>query len=148
MAYAPAGADTGRQLWVRARTAVGRTDRRDSAGRCDLVRAGREALAWSGANDGDDPFCHSREARWQNRGLDGAGERRAIPGIIPPLNGPRLFRDSGEIDPNSRQQAFSLIHATCGPQCPGRGEGFEVDFCQWVSRSTTVLGIAWRTGVV
>ena len=59
----------------------GARDRGDSAGRRGVVRAGREALARSRRDDGDDAYRHPGEARWKGGGVDGACERRAIPGM-------------------------------------------------------------------
>ena len=63
---------------------MGRTDRADSAGRRGLVLAGREALARRDANDGHDAHRHSGEVEWQGGGLDGTGQRRAVPGAVRP----------------------------------------------------------------
>ena len=48
------------------------------AGRRGVVRTGGEALAWGGAEHGDEPHRHSGKAERLAGGLDGAGERRAV----------------------------------------------------------------------
>ena len=45
-------------------------------------RAGREALAWGNAHHGDDAHRHSGGAGRQDRRLDGAGQRRAVRGLM------------------------------------------------------------------
>ena len=79
----PLGQTLDRHLRLWPRAALGRPHRGDPAWGCDLVRAGREALARRGANHGDDAYGHSGEAQRQDRRVDGAGERRAISGIVP-----------------------------------------------------------------
>ncbi len=51
-----------------------------------LVCAWRETLARRSTNYRNDAFRHSRKARWQNRRLDGARERRTVSGLIRPGN--------------------------------------------------------------
>ena len=59
----------------------GGTIEEDSAGRCGLVLARRETLAWRHTYDSDDPHRYSGKKRWQSGRLDGAGQRRAIPEV-------------------------------------------------------------------
>jgi len=46
-----------------------------------LVSAGREALAWRNARDGDESHCRPRSAEWKGRRLDGTRDRRAVPQV-------------------------------------------------------------------
>ena len=60
----------------------GRVQRRGNpAGRCGLVRVGREALARRCTRHGHDAYRHSGAARRQGRRLDGKGQRRTIPAV-------------------------------------------------------------------
>ena len=52
-----------------------------------LVFAGRKALARRGANHGHDPHRGCGKSRRQDRRLDGAGHRRAIPRLTPSEGG-------------------------------------------------------------
>src|SRR6266536_3173616 len=67
---------------MRAGAARRWSGRGDPARRCDLVCTGREALARRGANDGDDAFRNSGKVEWENRRLDGEGQRRAVSKLI------------------------------------------------------------------
>src|SRR6266511_1865690 len=82
MAYAPPRSDLDRYIrpWLDA--VLGRPHRGNTARRCGLVSARCEALAWGNANDSDDAYRHPGTSRWKGRGLDGEGQRRAVPGLI------------------------------------------------------------------
>jgi len=53
-------------------------NRGDSTGRCNLVSAGRQALARCDCDDRDDPYRHRRDARWPRSRMAGKGHRRAV----------------------------------------------------------------------
>ena len=97
VAHSPARADTDRHFRFRTRAAMGRSGRRDSSGRCRVVPAGRKALAWCIAHNGDDAHCHSRKAGWQSGRLDGTRYRRMTPHVLPVLGlvQPSLERQTG-----------------------------------------------------
>ena len=57
----------------------GEDDRGDPRRRRDLVPAGPQALARRHADHGHDPHRHPGSAGRQERGVDGAGDRRAVP---------------------------------------------------------------------
>jgi hypothetical protein len=78
MAHSPAGADSDRDVWVRPRATLGRSDRGDTAWGCDLVLARREALARGSANHADDPHRYGRKAPWEEHRLDGEGHERTV----------------------------------------------------------------------
>jgi len=65
-----------------------RPRRRSPSGRCGLVSARLEALAWRVADDGDDTHRHSGIAERQERQLAGKGKRRAIPANLIPAEKP------------------------------------------------------------
>ncbi len=61
--------------WVQSRR---RQERRNPRRRRHLDARERQALAWCAAECGNVPLRHCRTAEWQQRGMDGKGERRAI----------------------------------------------------------------------
>jgi hypothetical protein len=69
---------------LRTSAALGRPCRGDSARRCRVVYARREALAWRGADHGNDAHRGSGEGRGQGRGLAGTRQRGAVRRPIEP----------------------------------------------------------------
>ncbi len=72
-----------KRLWsthLAASPAMGRLVRRNPAGRCRLVRAGREALARCKPDCGDDAYRHSGGSQRESCRLDGTGQRRPVAG--------------------------------------------------------------------
>ncbi len=67
MAYTSARSETHCNRRIRAGPTLGRSDRRDSPWRRDLVRARREALARCRSDYGDDPHRYSGATQWQGR---------------------------------------------------------------------------------
>ncbi len=114
-------ADRHVRLWVGA--GLGRAGRADPPRGRGQVCAGREALAWRDADDGDDAYRNPRGARRQDRRLDGAGERRAIPGVISPR--PDAGRPGRE--PHRQRGAASTAWLTPSPPSrPARLNGREL----------------------
>src|SRR5437773_8877754 len=106
MAYASARPDADRHGRPWARAALGCTRRRNPAGRCRVVSGRREALAWRGAFDFNDPYRHAGGAQWQPGRLDGKSQRRTIPGRLGSIRNPpsnwvrrraRLYQAAGLI---------------------------------------------------
>src|SRR5882724_1005577 len=90
LAYAPVRSNLDRDGGHRLDSAVGRTDRGNSKRRCHLDSGGGEALARRDTKYSDDPHRNTGRAQWQSCGMDGAGDRRAIPQVITVhLNGRR-----------------------------------------------------------
>jgi len=92
MAYAPPRSDLDRNGWHGLDSAMGRSDRGDSKGRCYLDSSGSETLARRYAKYSDDAPCNTGTAQWQSCGVDGKGDRRAIPQMIVALT--RNYRRS------------------------------------------------------
>ena len=79
MAYTPARSDLDCDGRHGLDSAVGRPDRGDPKGRCYLDSSGSETLARRRTKYSDDSHRNPGTARWQSRGVDGEGYRRAIP---------------------------------------------------------------------
>src|SRR5712692_3853694 len=82
LAYASVRSNLDRDGGHRLDSAVGRTDRGNSKRRRYLDSGGSEALAWRYPQFSDDAHRNTGRAQRQSRGMDGAGNRRAIPQVI------------------------------------------------------------------
>ena len=81
---------------------------------------------WHGgrANDRHDAYRHSGTARWQGGGLDGQGQRRAIPG---PLNGRRNTSSKAAVENHEDEHPKKVVIITGfiafgGLRVPSKGE--------------------------
>src|SRR5882724_4040768 len=101
MAHAPGGPDADRDGRRRLGPAMGWSDPGHPGRRYRVDPAGTETLAWSDADDPHDAYRRSGISRWEERRVDGEGQRRAI----------RAMKDSNAVPIRRLATALALALA-------------------------------------
>jgi NAD(P)-dependent dehydrogenase (short-subunit alcohol dehydrogenase family) len=109
MAYTPFRSNLDRDGRDGLDSAVGRTNRGNSKRRRYLDSSGSETLARRNTKHRNDAHCDTGTTQWESRGMDGEGDRRAIPQMI--KASPRTPGGQDETDGRYDRGAFSKQHA-------------------------------------